>query len=70
LAKIIVAIEIDNVPYKELKDEVIINPKKGNCVHCWYTNEDGDKVVIDEAYLNRSYLDDSFYAFEVIDVIE
>jgi len=70
MAKIIVAIEIDNIPYEELKDEVIDNPRTGNCTGCWYTDEDGDKVVIDEAYLERSRLDDCFCIFEVIDVIK
>ena len=70
MAKIIVAIDIPNVPYDELKDEVVDNPKFGYCRKCWYTNEDGDKVLIDEAYLRRSVVDDSFFAFELIDVRE
>ncbi len=70
MAKIIVAIEIPGCSYDELKDEVIDNPIIGNCRNCWYSFEDGDKVVIDEAYLNRSNVDDSFYAFEVINVIK
>jgi len=66
MAKIIVAIDIPGTDYKTLKEEIIDEKGKSS----WYSYEDGNKVVIDEAYLKVSYADNSFYTFEVIDVIE
>lgn len=68
MAKIMVAINIPNVDYETLKKEIIDNPKKGNCDGCWFSEEDGDKIIIDGAYLETSYVDDSCFTFELIGV--
>ena len=68
MPKLMVAIEIPNYKYDELVEEVIRKKKKGYDADCWYSEEDGDKVIVDEAYLQRSLCDDSFFAFDLIGV--
>lgn len=57
MAKLIVEIDIPGVPYDVLTREA--EEKSSD----WYSNEDGDKVVVDEAFLERAKCDDSFFAF-------
>jgi len=68
MAKLMVLIDIHNVDYETLKKEVIDNPKKGDDRDCWFSEADGDLVIVDDAYLKRSKDEDSFYAFELIGV--
>ncbi len=65
---LMVGIEITNYEYDELVAEVIKNKKKGLEADCWYTEEDGDKILVDETYLQRSVVDDNFYVFDIIGV--
>lgn len=66
MAKLMVVIEIPNYSYEELHREVIDKKAAGH--DGWYSKEDGDRVVVDEAYLKRALCDDSFYSFELIGV--
>uniref|UniRef100_A0A6M3ITW7 Uncharacterized protein n=1 Tax=viral metagenome TaxID=1070528 RepID=A0A6M3ITW7_9ZZZZ len=69
MAKLIVAIDIHNMTYENLKREVIDDPKKGIRNDCWFSKEDGDLIIVDDGYLRHAQCEDSFYAFELIDVI-
>ncbi len=66
MAKIIVAITI-NDPNNTLRKDI-----DSDRVHKdgWFSQEDGDKILVDEAYIHRSKADDSFYAFEFVEVRE
>ncbi len=68
MARLMVEIEIPNYDYKDLVEEVITHKKKGYAADCWYSEEDGKKVLVDETYLQRSLTDESFYAFTLIGV--
>jgi hypothetical protein len=68
MAILMVEIEVPNYEYEELREEVIIKKKKGFEADCWYSEEDGNKVLVDETYLSRSLCDDSFYVFKLIGV--
>lgn len=36
----------------------------------WFSPEDGDRILVDDAYLRRSNADDSFFACEFVGVEE
>lgn len=64
MAKLMVMIDIPNTSYERLRKEVI----EERWEHDWFSVEDEEKVLVDEAYLTRSKSDDSFFAFKLIGV--
>lgn len=64
MAKLVVAIEVPQCTEEELRKEVYLEPWK----YDWFSPEDGGRIVVDEAFLQKAICDDSFYAFELIDI--
>lgn len=60
MAKIIVAIEIDGDAEGLRRDIEADRTTRES----WFSKEDGDRILVDSAYLNEARADDSFYAFE------
>lgn len=67
MAKLIVEIDLPRFSYQQLKEEILDNPEKD-----WFENEDisTGNIAIDEMYLKKDCLDNSFYVFKLIDIKE
>jgi hypothetical protein len=65
MARLIVAIEIPNTSASKLKQDI---ESDRNLKDTWFSPEDGDKILVDGAYLGVSLVDNSFFVFEFIGV--
>jgi hypothetical protein len=64
MAKVLVRIDLGNVPASEILEA---QQGKGKCPEWFGLN---GKLMVDEAFLNRSVEDDSFFDFEFVSVEE
>lgn len=62
MAKLVVEINVPGIAYDVLTRE--LEDKSSD----WYSDEDGDKIVIDEAMLEQAKCDSYFYAFKMVAV--
>ena len=63
MAKLVVEIDIHNVGYDDLLKDVL--NKKSD----WWDKSEPGRILVDEAYLQRSLIDDSFYSFNLVGVV-
>jgi hypothetical protein len=65
--KLVVSIEVDAPSVQALVDDIQADRElKDN----WFSPQDGDRILVDDAYLNRARVDDSFFAFELVGVMD
>lgn len=67
MAKLLVKIEIPGRA-ETLRQEIAAAKADPVGTESWFSKEDGDRILVDSAYLNESRADDSFYALEFVDV--
>ena len=71
MPKLIVKIDLGDKPsLEELVREIAAARKDPVGTNSWFSLEDGDKILVDDALLHQSKADDSFVAFEFVGVCE
>lgn len=67
MAKVIVEIDLPNWKYEDLKKDIFDDPS-----NAWWENEDPTtgKIAIDKINMEEDSMDNSFYLFKLIDIME
>lgn len=67
MAKLLVKIEIPGTA-DVVRQEIAHAKADPVGTRSWFSPEDGDRILVDNAYLQESRADDSFFAFEFVGV--